>query len=92
MKRIVALFVALGLVCGMTLGFAPTTEAKTIIKIAGMKPEGEPETIGMHPARQVPGRTFSGTNEVQVFNSQLGKKRAHRHPQGHHPDVRHFGT
>lgn len=78
MKRIVALFVALGLVCGMTLGFAPTTEAKTIIKIAGMKPEGEPETIGMHLFGKYLAELSKDKYEVQVFpNSQLGKEDAY---------------
>ncbi|MCH5144921.1 TRAP transporter substrate-binding protein [Desulfovibrio sp. UIB00] len=78
MKRIVALLVALGLVCGMTLGFAQAAEAKTIIKIAGMKPEGEPETIGMHLFGKYLAELSNGKYEVQVFpNSQLGKEDAY---------------
>ena len=78
MKRIVALFIALGLVCGMTLGFAGASEAKTIIKIAGMKPEGEPETIGMHLFGKYLAELSNGKYEVQVFpNSQLGKEDAY---------------
>ena len=78
MKRIVALLVALGLVCGMTLGFAQAAEAKPIIKIAGMKPEGEPETIGMHLFGKYLAELSNGKYEVQVFpNSQLGKEDAY---------------
>ena len=78
MKRIVALLVALGLVCGMTLGFAQAAEAKTIIKIAGMKPEGEPETICMHLFGKYLAELSNGKYEVQVFpNSQLGKEDAY---------------
>ena len=78
MKRLVALLVALGLVCGMTLGFAQAAEAKTIIKIAGMKPEGEPETIGMHLFGKYLAELSNGKYEVQVFpNSQLGKEDAY---------------
>ena len=78
MKRIVALLIALGLVCGMTLGFASASEAKTVIKIAGMKPEGEPETIGMHQFGKYLAELSNGKYEVQVFpNSQLGKEDAY---------------
>lgn len=78
MKRIVALLVALGLVCGMTLGFAQAAEAKTVIKMAGMKPEGEPETIGMHLFGKYLAELSNGKYEVQVFpNSQLGKEDAY---------------
>lgn len=78
MKRIVALLVALGLVCGMTLGFSQAAEAKTVIKMAGMKPEGEPETIGMHLFGKYLAELSNGKYEVQVFpNSQLGKEDAY---------------
>ena len=78
MKRIVALLIALGLVCGMTLGFASASEAKTVIKIAGMKPEGEPETLGMHLFGKYLAELSNGKYEVQVFpNSQLGKEDAY---------------
>ena len=78
MKRIIALFVALGLICGMALGMAPSADAKTVIKIAGMKPEGEPETIGMHRFGKYLTELSNGKYEVQVFpNSQLGKEDAY---------------
>ena len=50
MKRSIALFVALGMICGLALAVAPSARAAKplVVKIAGMKPEGEPETIGMH--------------------------------------------
>ena len=78
MKRIIALFVAFGLICGMALGMAPSADAKTGIKIAGMKPEGEPETIGMHQFGKYLAELSNGKYEVQVFpNSQLGKEDAY---------------
>ena len=78
MKRIIALFVAFGLICGMALGMAPSADAKTVIKIAGMKPEGEPETIGMHQFGKYLAELSNGKYEVQVFpNSQLGKEDAY---------------
>ena len=78
MKRIIALFVAFGFICGMALGMAPSADAKTVIKIAGMKPEGEPETIGMHQFGKYLAELSNGKYEVQVFpNSQLGKEDAY---------------
>lgn len=79
MKRSIALFVALGLVCGAAFAVAPpSAEAATIIKIAGMKPEGEPETVGMHKFGEYLKELSGGKYEVQVFpNSQLGKEDAY---------------
>lgn len=75
MKRIVAMCVALGLICGLALSIAPTAEAKTTIKIAGMKPEGEPETVGMHKFGEYLEKLSNGKYEVKVYpNSQLGKE------------------
>lgn len=78
MKRLVALFVAVGLICGLALSTAPTAGAATVIKMAGMKPEGEPETIGMHLFGKYLKELSNGKYEVQVFpNSQLGKEDAY---------------
>lgn len=75
MKRFVALFLALGLLCGMAFLFAPSAEAAQVIKIAGMKPEGEPETVGMHKFGEYLKQLSDGKYEVKVYpNSQLGKE------------------
>lgn len=55
--------------------FVANSEAKTVIKIAGMKPEGEPETEGMHRFGKYLNELSNGKYEVQIFpNSQLGKE------------------
>jgi len=78
MKRIGLLFLAL-----CVLGLALTTTAiaadkKVVIKMAGMKPEGEPETLGMHKFGEILATLSNGKYEVQVFpNSQLGKEDAY---------------
>ena len=75
MKRLIAMCVALGLFCGLALSVAPSAEAKTVIKIAGMKPEGEPETVGMHKFGEYLEKLSNGKYEVKVYpNSQLGKE------------------
>ncbi|MBO5491641.1 MAG: TRAP transporter substrate-binding protein [Desulfovibrio sp.] len=75
MKRIVALLAVMGLVCGMALSFAPKAEAATTIRIAGMKPEGEPETIGMHKFGEYLEQLSNGKYKVQVIpNSLAGKE------------------
>lgn len=75
MRKFVMLFVAFGLLCGMGLFYSSSTEAAQVIKIAGMKPEGEPETIGMHKFGEYLKELSNGKYEVQVFpNSQLGKE------------------
>ena len=51
---------------------------KIVIKIAGMKPEGEPETLGMYKFGEILKQLSNGKYEVQVFpNSQLGKEDAY---------------
>ena len=75
MKRIVVFFVAVGLLCGLALTAAPKADAATTIKIAGMKPEGEPETVGMHLFGKYLNELSNGKYVVQVFpNSMLGKE------------------
>ena len=77
MKRFGILFLALSILC---VGFATTSIAadKIIIKMAGMKPEGEPETLGMHKFGEILAKLSGGKYEVQVFpNSQLGKEDAY---------------
>ncbi len=77
MKRLVALFLAVGLVLGATVGIASAAD-KIVIKIAGMKPDGEPETIGMKNFGKYLTELSGGKYEVQVFpNSQLGKEDAY---------------
>lgn len=77
MKRLGIFFLALGL---LSLGLAVGAQAadKVIIKIAGMKPEGEPETLGMYKFGEILAKLSDGKYEVQVFpNSQLGKEDAY---------------
>lgn len=77
MKRFGFLLLAL-MVFGA--GFAVTAQAadKVIIKIAGMKPEGEPETLGMYKFGEILKNLSNGKYETQVFsNSQLGKEDAY---------------
>lgn len=75
MKRVFAFCFAVSFVFGLWLAYAPSSEAATLIKIAGMKPEGEPETIGMHKFGEYLSKLSNGKYEVKVFpNSQLGKE------------------
>ncbi len=78
MKKLVALFLAMGLLCGMALLNASTADAAEkaqVIKIAGMKPEGEPETVGMHKFGEYLKQLSNGKYDVKVYpNSQLGKE------------------
>ena len=74
MKRIGFFILALAL---FGAGFAATaaTADKVVIKMAGMKPESEPETLGMHKFGEILTQLSNDKYEVQVFpNSQLGKK------------------
>lgn len=77
MKQCSIFFLALAvLLAGMTCQAAAAD--KVSIKIAGMKPEGEPETLGMHKFGEILGKLSGGKYEVQVFpNSQLGKEDAY---------------
>ena len=77
MKRFVAVLTVFGLMLGAAVipGFAAD---KVTIKIAGMKPEGEPETVGMRNFGKYLNELSGGKYEVQVFpNSQLGKEDAY---------------
>ena len=77
MKRLAVLLLVLSVV---TIGFttAATAASKVVIKIAGMKPEGEPETLGMHKFGEILAKLSNGKYETQVFpNSQLGKEDAY---------------
>lgn len=77
MKRLGILFLILSLFTMTTAGSA-SAAGKTVIKIAGMKPEGEPETLGMHKFGEILAKLSDGKYEVQVFpNSQLGKEDAY---------------
>lgn len=75
MKQLTACLAVLALVCGFLMCHVPTADAATVIKIAGMKPEGEPETISMHKFGEHLQRLSKGKYEVKVFpNSILGKE------------------
>ena len=76
MKRLSILFLALAI---LTVGMAThAAAADVVIKMAGMKPEGEPETLGMHKFGEILAALSGGKYEVQVFpNSQLGKEDAY---------------
>ena len=58
---------------------APSYAAdKIVVKIAGMKPEGEPETVGMKLFAKYVMEASKGKYDVRVFpNSQLGKEDAY---------------
>ncbi len=74
MKRLVLSVCALGLLVGAT---APVLAAsgKVVIKIAGMKPEGEPETQGMYLFGKYLNQLSGNKYDVQVYpNSMLGKE------------------
>ncbi|MBO4336027.1 MAG: TRAP transporter substrate-binding protein [Desulfovibrio sp.] len=75
MKRLTALLGVFALVCGLGLVCAPKADAAIEIKIAGMKPEGEPETISMHKFGEHLEKLSNGKYKVKVFpNSILGKE------------------
>ena len=76
MKRRILLLSALAL---LGAAVAPTYAAdKIVVKIAGMKPEGEPETVGMKLFAKYVMEATKGKYDVQVFpNSQLGKEDAY---------------
>lgn len=75
MRKFAALFVAVGFLCGAFLLAAPSADAAQVIKIAGMKPEGEPETVGMHKFGEYLEKLSDGKYQVKVYpNSSLGKE------------------
>ena len=77
MKRtlFLALAVAASAVCAAPAAYA---QEKVIIKMAGMKPEGEPETLGMYKFGEILAKLSNNKFEVQVYpNSQLGKEDAY---------------
>ncbi len=76
MKKFGAFIGLLGLVAMVGAVAMPAFAAdKVTIKIAGMKPEGEPETIGMHKFGDYLAELSGGKYEVKVYpNSMLGKE------------------
>lgn len=75
MKKVIALMLAVGLLCGFGLAMAPKADAATTIKIAGMKPKGEPETEGMILFGKYLEELSNGKYKVKVYpNSTLGKE------------------
>lgn len=78
MKRLHVLLLACAFVFGMACLNATPAQSAITIKIAGMKPEGEPETIAMHSFGKHLERLSNGKYKVQVFpNSMLGKEDAY---------------
>lgn len=78
MKRIFSLLFIAALAMGFTMAHPAPASSATIIKIAGMKPEGEPETICMHRFGEILEKLSNGKYKVQVFpNSTLGKENAY---------------
>ncbi len=78
MKRTVIVFLILAVFGLVSASPALAASKKTVIKMAGMKPEGEPETLGMHKFGEILAKLSNGKYEVQVFpNSQLGKEDAY---------------
>ena len=79
MKRISVLLLACAFTLSAALIHAPAVQAAPIvIKIAGMKPEGEPETIAMHRFGEILEQLSKGKYKVEVYpNSQLGKENAY---------------
>ena len=79
MKRILLVLVLAAFGCVALGMMTPTLAAdKVVIKMAGMKPEGEPETVGMRNFGKYLSELSNGKYEVQVFpNSQLGKEDAY---------------
>lgn len=76
MKRLIVFLCALGLLTGLSV---PSFAAEKVeIKLAGMKPEGEPETIGMRNFGKYLTELSNGKYDVKVYpNSQLGKEDAY---------------
>ena len=76
MKRRILLLSALAMLGMATM---PTyAQSKIVVKIAGMKPDGEPETVGMKLFAKYVMEATKGKYDVQVFpNSQLGKEDAY---------------
>jgi tripartite ATP-independent transporter DctP family solute receptor len=77
MKRCCVFFLLLGILAASMPGVACAAD-KIVIKIAGMKPDGEPETLGMQKFGDILDKLSNGKYETQVFpNSQLGKEDAY---------------
>jgi tripartite ATP-independent transporter DctP family solute receptor len=77
MKKIAYFALMLSFISVSLINTADGAE-KIEIKIAGMKPEGEPETLGMYKFGEILAKLSNGKYEVKVFpNSQLGKENAY---------------
>lgn len=78
MKRIHALLLICAFMFGAACLSAAPAQSATVIKIAGMKPEGVPETVVMHRFGELLEKLSNGKYQVQVFpNSMLGKEDAY---------------
>ena len=74
MKRFVAFSLVMGLIIGGT-AMVGTAQAAQVIKIAGMKADGEPETLGMKKFGELLEQKSNGFYKVKVYpNSSLGKE------------------
>lgn len=74
MKRTLALLIACGLLLGVTMTSSFAAD-KAVIKMAGMRPDGEPETLGMRKFGEILKELSGGKYNVQVFpSSQLGEE------------------
>ncbi len=79
MKRRILLLSALAAMMGsVALPSIAQAQGKIVVKIAGMKPDGEPETVGMRLFAKYVMEGTNGKYDVRVFpNSQLGKEDAY---------------
>ncbi|MDR0826990.1 MAG: TRAP transporter substrate-binding protein [Desulfovibrio sp.] len=75
MKRFCIILLSLAI---LSFGLLTAAQAAITIQIAGMKPEGEPETLGMYKFGEILTKLSNGKYEVKIFpNSQLGKENAY---------------
>ena len=74
MKRFVALSLIMGLMIGAT-AMVGTAQAAKVIKIAGMKAEGEPETIGMHKFGEYLEKLSNGKYKVRCTPTALSERK-----------------
>ncbi len=78
MKRLHVLLLVFAFTFGFACLSASPAQSATVIKIAGMKPEGVPETIAMHRFGEILEKLSNGKYKVEVYpNSMLGKEDAY---------------
>ena len=75
MKRLTVFMCAFALMIGAFAAPASYAADKIVVKIAGSKPDGNPQTIGMRTFAKRLGELSGGKYDVQVFpHNQLGKE------------------